>query len=192
MGAKDSVAYCQAVVEEIFGDLIGNGIHCWLDDINGYTKDAESLMVLLDQVLERCEKYGLKLHAKKCRFYAIYIQWCGKMISANGVRHCLDRIQGLVDMPMPRTAADLQQFLCAVNWMRQSIPTYNLLTQRLYTTLETAMQLAGAWNKSKLSKCVLADAGWGVDVETTLEVVRAALLKMVQLAHPNQQDDVCL
>ncbi|KAE9353981.1 hypothetical protein PR003_g3583 [Phytophthora rubi] len=74
MGAKDSVAYCQAVVEEIFGDLIGNVIYCWLDDIHGYTKDAESLMVQLDQVLERCEKYGLKLHAKKCRFYAIYIQ----------------------------------------------------------------------------------------------------------------------
>ncbi|KAE9043464.1 hypothetical protein PR003_g6175 [Phytophthora rubi] len=192
MGVKDSVAYCQAVVEEIFGDLIGNGIYCWLDDILGYAKDAGSLMVLLDQVLERCEKYGLKLHAKKCRFYATEIQWCGKMICANGVRHCPDRIQGLVDMPMPRTAADLQQFLCAVNWMRQSIPTYNLLTQRLYATLETAMQLAGTREKSKLSKCLLVDAGWGVEDETALEAVRAALLKMVPLAHPNQQDEVCL
>ncbi|GMF60741.1 unnamed protein product [Phytophthora fragariaefolia] len=117
IGAKDSVAYCQAIVEEIFGDLIGNGIYCWLDDIPGDAKDAESLMVLLDQVLERCEKYGLKLHATKCRFYATQIQWCGKKISANGVRHCPDRIQGLGDMPMPRTAADLQQFLCAENWM---------------------------------------------------------------------------
>ncbi|KAE8886173.1 hypothetical protein PF003_g29779 [Phytophthora fragariae] len=192
MGVKDSVAYCQAVVEEIFGDLIGNGIYCWLDDILGYAKDAGSLMVLLDQVLERCEKYGLKLHAKKCRFYATEIQWCGKMISANGVRHCPDRIQGLVDMPMPRTAADLQQFLCAVNWMRQSIPTYNLLTQRLYATLETAMQLAGTRKKSKLSKFLLVDAGWGVEDETALKAVRAALLKMVSLAHPNQQDKVCL
>ncbi|KAE9067004.1 hypothetical protein PF007_g28235 [Phytophthora fragariae] len=192
MGAKDSVAYCQAVVEEIFGDLIGNGIYCWLDDILGDAKDAECLMVLLDQVLERCEKYGLKLHAKKCRFYATEIQWCGKMISANGVRHCPDRIQGLVDMPMPRTAADLQQFLCAVNWMRQCIPTYNLLTQRLYATLENAMQLAGTRKKTKLSKCLLADAGWGVEDEGALEAVRAALLKMVPLAHPNQQEEVCL
>ncbi|KAE9043034.1 hypothetical protein PR003_g3582 [Phytophthora rubi] len=114
------------------------------------------------------------------------------MISMNGVHHCLDRIQGLVDMPMPRTAADLQKFLCAVNWMRQSIPTYNLLTQRLYTTLEMALQLAGTWTKSKLPKCLLADADWGVDDETALEAVPAALLKMVPLAHPNQQDDVCL
>lgn len=36
MGATDSVAYCQQVVEEIFVDLIGQGILCWLDDMLGY------------------------------------------------------------------------------------------------------------------------------------------------------------
>ncbi|KAL4087092.1 hypothetical protein PRIC1_012992 [Phytophthora ramorum] len=192
MGATDSVAYCQAVVEEIFGDLLGNGLLCWLDAILGYAKDVEALLELLDQVLERCEKYGLKLHARKCHFYAVEIQWCGKMISAKGVRHFPDRIQVLVDMPIPRTAADLQQFLCAVNWMRQSIPTYNHLTQRLYATLERAMQLEGTRKKTKLSKCLLADAGWEVEDESALEAVRAALLKVVSLAHPNQEDEVCL
>lgn len=53
------------MVEEIFGDLIGNGIYCWLGDILDYAQDAESLMVLLGQVLERCKRYGLKLHAKR-------------------------------------------------------------------------------------------------------------------------------
>lgn len=63
-GATDAVAYCQGVVvEEIFSDLLGNGILAWLDDILGYAESEEALLHLLDQVLARCEAYGLKLHA---------------------------------------------------------------------------------------------------------------------------------
>ncbi|KAE8960434.1 hypothetical protein PF005_g25805 [Phytophthora fragariae] len=64
MGATDAVAYCQGVVEEIFGDLLGQGLLCWLDDILGYAETEEELLALLEKVLERCEKFGLKLHAK--------------------------------------------------------------------------------------------------------------------------------
>ncbi|KAG6610714.1 Retrotransposon protein, Ty3-gypsy subclass [Phytophthora cinnamomi] len=69
MGATDAVAYCQGVVEEIFGDLLGNGILAWLDDILGYAEYEDELLRLLDQVLARCEAYVLKLHAKKCDFF---------------------------------------------------------------------------------------------------------------------------
>ncbi|GMF21195.1 unnamed protein product [Phytophthora fragariaefolia] len=108
MGATDAVAYCQGVVEEIFGDLLGNGILCWLDDILGYAADTTALMELLDKGLARCEEYGLKLHAKKCRFFATEVKWCGKLISAQGVRHCPERVDGLIDTPLPRTAGELQ------------------------------------------------------------------------------------
>jgi hypothetical protein len=192
MGATDSVAYCQQVVDEIFGDLIGNGILCWFDDILGYAKDQDELMTLLDQVLARCERYGLKLHAKKCIFFATEVKWCGRLISAAGVRHCPDRIQGLVDMQPPRTAADLQQFLCAVNWMRQSIPEYNKLTARLYETLENAMKAAGARKKSKLAKFLLSESGWTDEDDTALAAVRDALLRMVPLAHPRPDAELCL
>ncbi|GMF20223.1 unnamed protein product [Phytophthora fragariaefolia] len=124
MGPTDAVAYSQGVVEENFGDLLGNGILAWLDDILGYAESEDELPQQLDQVLARCEAYGLKLHAKKCDFFDIEVKWCGKMVSAAGVRHCPDRVQGLVDMQPPQTAGEQQQYLCAVNWMRQSIPAY--------------------------------------------------------------------
>ncbi|GMF58658.1 unnamed protein product [Phytophthora fragariaefolia] len=70
MGATDAVAYCKGVVDEIFGDLIGDGILAWLDDIRGYAENESALLKLLDKVLSRCEAYGLKPHAKKCQFFA--------------------------------------------------------------------------------------------------------------------------
>jgi hypothetical protein len=119
-GGTDAAAYCQGVVEESFGDLIGDGILAWLDDILGYAEDEEALLTLLDKVLSRCESYGLKLHAKKCALFVTEVKWSGRIISTHGVKHCPERMQGLVEMQLPRTGVDLKQFLCAANWIRQS------------------------------------------------------------------------
>ncbi|KAJ0392197.1 hypothetical protein ATCC90586_010566 [Pythium insidiosum] len=192
MGATDAVAYCQGVVAEIFGDLLGHGVLCWLDDILGYAKDEEALLDLLEAVLRRSAKYGLKLHAKKCVFFAREVKWCGKVVSAEGVRHCPERIQGLVDMPLPGTAADLQQFLCAVNWMRQSLPRFNELTAGLYQLLEAAMTAAASRKKAQLARIRLNDVGWTEQHRVQLDAVRQALLGMVPLAHPSPTADVCL
>ncbi|GMF30423.1 unnamed protein product [Phytophthora fragariaefolia] len=101
MGATDAVAYGQGVVEENFGDLLGNGILAWLDDILGYAESEDELLQLLDQVLVRCEAYGLKLHAKKCDFFEIEVKWCGKMVSAAG--H--SRVQSTDSQPVCRAGA---------------------------------------------------------------------------------------
>ncbi|KAE9282551.1 hypothetical protein PR003_g27380 [Phytophthora rubi] len=192
MGATDAVAYCQGVVEEIFGDLLGQGLLCWLDDILGYAETEEELLALLEKVSVRCEKFGLKLHAKKCLFFATEVKWCGRIISAEGVKHCPERIQGLVDMQPPRTAGELQQFVCAANWMRQSIPEYSRLSAALYEALERAAQVAGSRKQNKLAKVRLDEVGWHDTEASSFEAVRAALLRMVPLAHPRPTAEVCL
>ncbi|KAJ0393724.1 hypothetical protein ATCC90586_011174 [Pythium insidiosum] len=140
----------------------------------------------------RDPRYGLKLHAKKCIFFAREVKWCGKVIDADGVRHCPERIQGLVELPRPETGADLQQFLCAVYWMRQPMPQFNQLTAGLYKVLEAAMAAARSRKKAKLTKCRLADVGWSEKNVEQLEAVRRALLHVVPLAHPSPTADVCL
>lgn len=114
------------------------------------------------------------------------------MISAQGVRHYPERIQGLVEMQSPQTAGDLQRFLCAVNWTRQSIPEFTRITVVLYDALERAAQIAGSRKKVKLSRVRLEDVSWGADEVAGVEAVREALLKMVPLAHPSPTADLCL
>ncbi|KAE8975246.1 hypothetical protein PR002_g25649 [Phytophthora rubi] len=92
MEATDAVAYCQGVAEEIFSDLLGDGVLAWLDNILGYAEDEEALPTLLNKVPARCESYGLKVHAKKCAFFATDVKWCGRIISAQGVKHCPERV----------------------------------------------------------------------------------------------------
>ncbi|KAF0699578.1 Aste57867_9866 [Aphanomyces stellatus] len=99
MGQTDAVAYCQSVVHQMFGDLLFRGLLAWL---------VAELFQLLDQVLTTCGKFGLKLNPKKCDFFLKEAEWCGKVISAAGVTHSPSRIQGLVGLSSPTTAAYLQ------------------------------------------------------------------------------------
>jgi len=192
MGATDAVAYCQGVVEEIFGDLLGDCMLAWLDDILGYAETEDGLLEVLEKVLDWCARFGLKLHAKKCTFFPTEVKWFGRIISADGVRHCPERVQGLVDMKQPRTAGELQQFVCAANWMRQSIPDYSRISDALYKVLERAAKVAGSRKKIHLTKVLLEDVAWGDTEIASFDGVRAALLKMVPLSHPSPTTDVCV
>ncbi|GMF29380.1 unnamed protein product [Phytophthora fragariaefolia] len=176
----------------IFSDQLGDGILTWLDDILGYAEDEAALLTLLDKVLARCESYGLKLHAKKCTFFSTEVKWGGRIISAQGVKHCPERVQGLVDMQLPRTGAGLQQFLCAVNWMRQSIPEYTRISAVLYDALGLAAKVGGSRKKKMLANVDLVDVAWGAQETAGFEDVRQALLRMVPLAYPSPSSEVCL
>jgi hypothetical protein len=165
MGATDAVAYTQQTMESIMAHGVSRGVKVWLDDVLGYARNEKELLALLEKVLERCLKFGLKLHPDKCNFFRNSVKWCGRVISASGTTHCPMRIEGLVVMELPKTAADLQQFLCACNWMRASIPRYNELVHELSKLMELSMSKCGSRKKLKLTKVELADIGWTKDHE---------------------------
>jgi hypothetical protein len=142
-GQTDAVAYCMSVVTKLFGDLLFRGLLAWIDDFLGAAKTVDELFDLLDKVLSICAEFGVKLNPNKCKFFLREAEWCGKVVvSSAGIAHSPRRIQGLVDLEPPVTATDLQQFLCATNWMRASIQRYNQLVDPLRKILEVAPKTA--------------------------------------------------
>ncbi|OWZ21848.1 hypothetical protein PHMEG_0003542 [Phytophthora megakarya] len=95
-------------------------------------------------------------------------------------------------MASPSTAAELQQFVCAANWMRSSIPDFARVTSPLYAILENFMQYSGARSKKQLQMVALSSLGWGHIEEQNLAEVKSKLSKMVPLAHLNPAWDVAL
>ncbi|KAH9128004.1 hypothetical protein LEN26_009174 [Aphanomyces euteiches] len=150
--------------------------YSWLDDILGYSPTVDGLLDVLES----------------CSFYMTTAKWCGELISAKGISHCPERIAGLSDLATPRTAAQLQQFLCAANWMRASLPMYTALVDPLMRILDVAAKSVASRKQRKLEKVFLADFGWS-DVHTRCFAnIKAALSAMVPLGHPSASDIVCL
>lgn len=185
MGQTNAVAFCQATMEEIFEPLLNHEVLMWLDDVLGHASTVVQLMKILDRVLAQCVKYGLKLNPNKCVSYSTEIKWCGRMVSARGISHCPERIAGLVGMLPPRTAGDLQQFVCATNWMGASILQYAEVVAPLVELLETAAKRAVSRKKRALNRVLLEDL-WDERHALAFDGLKTALSKITPLAHPLQ------
>ena len=192
MGQTDAVAYCQRVAQEVYGERYGNGLEGWVDDVLGSARSPQELMSLLKYLLQRCLDFGLKLHPGKCTFYATEVVWCGRRISAAGVGHDPKRIAGLIELSVPTTGDQLQQFVCAINWMRQSIPAYNELVAPLQALLERVCVATGTRKKARLASATLVDHGWDSEHLKCFNDCKEALAHSVTLAHPDEDFDFYL
>ncbi|KAF0753724.1 hypothetical protein AaE_005604 [Aphanomyces astaci] len=176
MGQTDAVAYFQSVVHQMFGDLLFRG----LDDLLRSAKTTDELFDQLDQVLTICAQLGLELSPKKCHFFLRGAEWCGKPN------------QGLVDLSLPTTAADFQQFVSATNWMRVSIPGYNQFVNPLRRLLDVATKVVGSCKKTALVRVALPALGWWTDHLKCFNDVKHALVHVVPLSHPRGDMTVCV
>ncbi|ETW00622.1 hypothetical protein H310_07193 [Aphanomyces invadans] len=141
MCQTDAVAFCQTVVNQMFGELLYAGVLGWLGDLLGYADSVDKLIVLLDKVPAICEK-------------------------------------GLCALETPVTGADLQQFVCATNWMRSSIPNYAELIGPLRQLLDVAAKAAGGSKKTALARTKLAAVGWAAEHDDCFAAVKETLQRM--------------
>ena len=192
-GGSDSVAYCQSTVQAMFSGQLYKCLLAWLDDLLGYHKTPTGLLTALAEVLEVCASKGLKLHPNKCQFFVKEAKWCGRIISGTGVKHDPVRVEALQSLPAPKTGADLQQYVCALNWMRMSIPGFNILVRDLAAVLERVFAAVGGKRTKQLAATVLlADVGWDGTHMAVLDATKKALSKVVELSHPNPEMRLCV
>ncbi|GMF30938.1 unnamed protein product [Phytophthora lilii] len=131
---------------------------------------------------------NLKLNARKCELFSKKVIWCGKVIDGDGIEHDPSRLQALINMPLPPTAAALQHFLCAINWLRESMVDYARTVAPLQQKLEEVMAARGR-RKSRLAG---VDLTWTNDDESTFRVVLELLSNSSKLFFPDRDAHVCL
>ena len=84
-GQANAVFYFQSAVQELFLPLRDELLQ-WLDDILGHAKGPSDLISKLRRLFDICRKHNLKLHSRKCRLYLIEANWCGRLISGEGIK----------------------------------------------------------------------------------------------------------
>ncbi|KAH7467435.1 Transposon Ty3-G Gag-Pol polyprotein [Phytophthora ramorum] len=175
-------------METCFATLLYKHLLVWIDDLLLYADDIDTYLGKLDELFSLLNDFGLKLSVKKSSLYQQEVKWCGKIIDANGVRHDPARIDSLRAMPYPSTAGELQQFLCAINWMRESLIDYARQVSPLQHRLDEALA------KTRRTKRVAA----GILIELSaaeraaFDNVKDMLASAATLAFPNDSATTCL
>ncbi|KAG3007862.1 hypothetical protein PC128_g20947 [Phytophthora cactorum] len=152
-------------MEECFASLLYEHLLIWIDDLLLYADDMDVYLEKLAEFFSLLNQFGLKLSAKKCSLYQTEVKWCGKLINSQDVCHDPERIDTLRGMPYPKTAAELQPFVCAINWMRESIVDYARQVAPLQKRLDQALA------STKRTKRAAA----GIELELTEEERQASM-----------------
>ena len=191
-GASNSVQIFQAGMEEILGDLLYQQVLVWIDDLLAYGATDENLLSALDSIFKRLHARGVKLNPKKCTLYQKSVNWCGRIIAADGIKFDTKLTESLVQMPIPKTAADLQQYLCAANWIRSAIPEFSKTFGPLQKILKKSIETAASSKKSKLAAIALQSVGWCPDHEVAFSASKKSISASVKLSIPRADAEVCV
>ena len=92
-----------------------NGVVVYIDDTVVYGKHASSFLKMLDLLLDRKAKFNVRLKPSKCSFGMTSVEFLGHIFDEYGVHLSDKRVQGIKDLPIPRTPNDGNSELIGVD-----------------------------------------------------------------------------
>ena len=130
-GVSSSPEIFQKVICSIIGDI--PGVVCYIDDILLFSEDEHKHRVLLDTVLARLEKAGVRLNFQKCKFMKDNVSFLGHTWSGTGVLPSNDKLEAIEKIDIPRTGEQLHSFLGLATYVgNTNIPNFSNLTAPLW------------------------------------------------------------
>jgi hypothetical protein len=116
-GLTNSLATFQTMMNEIFQDLITEGIvSVYLDDILIFTNTFEEHRQITRLVLDCMREHKVYLWLKKCELEKTRIEYLGIIISHNKVEMDPVKIAGVMDWPTPSNKKKVQSFVGFINF----------------------------------------------------------------------------
>ena len=91
-------------------------VRCYIDDILVTGKDDALHLQHLQDVLNRLEKFGLRLKWSKCEFMKDSVEYLGYKIDAHGVHTVPSKVEAIANAPIPENPQQLRSFLGLVNY----------------------------------------------------------------------------
>eukprot|EP00253_Pinus_taeda_P004841 PITA_04841 len=171
-GLKNAGATFQRAMDIAFAKEIHDFLVVYLDDLTPFSKSDQEHLKHLRKIFMTCRKYGISLNPKKSLFSLEEGKLLGHIISKDGIRIDLERIQAILQIPYPRNIKELQAFLGKINFLRIFIPNLAELVRLLSNMLKTD-----------------AKVRWSLEAKQAFESIKTALTQTPVLTSPQFDRD---
>jgi hypothetical protein len=94
-----------------FGDLIGETIKAYVDDIIIKSKRADQLMVDLEKTFKKLRENGIKLNLEKCVFTVSRGMLLRFIVSEHGIEANLEKITTITQMGLIQNVKGVQRIM---------------------------------------------------------------------------------
>ena len=93
-----------------------------IDDILISGESNREHLQNLEKVLKVLDELGVTANKSKCVFFADEVDYMGHIISKNGIRANIKKIDAIVNAPHPTNIKEVESFLGGINYYSQYIP----------------------------------------------------------------------
>ena len=122
-GLSQAPAYFQLLIDKV---LMGcsSFVMGYLDDIIIFSKSEGEHLQHLEEIFTRLRKFGLKMKCKKHSFCKKHIQYLGHLVLEKGFEPLPEKLESIRNMPAPRTAKEVKQFLGLIGYYWKFVPHF--------------------------------------------------------------------
>ena len=182
MGGPNSMAALNRALDSIFNGL-PRFSHV-ADDSRISGSSLEDFVENTSLFLERCEKHNITLRPSKSVPIAKSTYWCGYYVDKDGFKADPHSKNIVLAWERPTTGKDLAKAVGIGNWMKLSIPNYEIIKTPLQNVLEKMYQSVGNSRKNAaIARLKVVDFGWDETCDSHWKKFKDALANVVQLAH---------
>ena len=144
LGLVPASNFFQRTMMKILSDL--PFASCYIDNVVIISKDFESHLSHVKQVISRLTDNGIFLNIGKCNFLRREMRLLGHVVTPQGISPDPDKVTAITEWPLPRTAKQIQRFVGMVNFLRDHLP---LVADHL--AVLDGFKFKGKLNKQELS-----------------------------------------
>ena len=118
-GLTNSPAMFQAMMNDLLRDLVvEEKVAVFIDDVMIVTETEEGHDEIVEEVLRRLEENDIFVKPEKCVWKVREVGFLGVIIGENGVRMEKEKVQRVIEWPVPKSMKDVQKFLWLANYYR--------------------------------------------------------------------------
>ena len=132
-GLTNSPVMFQAMMNDLLRDLVvEEKVAVFIDDVMVATETEEGHDEIVEEVLRRLEENDLFVKPEKCIWKVREVGFLGVIIGENGVRTEKEKVQGVIEWPVPKSVKDVQKFLGLANYYRRFVKDFAKIARPLH------------------------------------------------------------
>jgi hypothetical protein len=168
-GLTNAPAVFQAMMLDIFRDIIDIYVIVYLDDILIFSESEKEHESHVKEVLRRLLEKKLYAKLSKCLFHTESVEFLGFILSSQGISMAPDKVKAVQDWLPPKSEKALMCFLGFTNFYRKFIPNYSAITTPLTSLLKKDVPFI-----------------WSPECQEAFDNMKTRITSEVMLHHVNQ------
>lgn len=134
-GLKNAPATFQRLMDSVLRKHLGIRCFVYMDDIIIFSTSLKEHVKDIALVLETLRNANLKVQCDKSEFLRKEVEFLGHVVTTEGVRPNPQKVEAVVNWPIPKTPKELKSFLGTVSYYRRFIPGFAHIAKPLTSQL---------------------------------------------------------